>query len=63
MVTVFFPSLTFFHAHIMKHFPNFRRLLLPVLLLSSLAFTSCICDDDDDDDDPKPKETTTTTNK
>ena len=46
----------------MKHFPNFRRLLLPVLLLSSLAFTSCICDDDDDDD-PKPKETTTTTNK
>ena len=47
----------------MKYFPNFRRLLLPALLLSSLAFTSCICDGDDDDDDPKPKETTTTTNK
>lgn len=43
----------------MKYFPNFRRLLLPALLLSSLAFTSCICDGDGDDES-KPKETTTT---
>lgn len=36
----------------MKRFLTFRRLLLPALLLSNLAFSSCKCGGDDD---PQPR--------
>jgi len=43
----------------MKYSLRFRRFVLPMLLLSSLALTSCDCGDDD----PKPNQTDSSATK